>query len=42
MRLVRDGEKVGEGSLEVGREGDNISIATLSPPECLLREDGQR
>ena len=30
MRLVR-GEG-GEGSMEVGREGDNISIATLSPP----------
>ena len=33
VRLIRDGEKVGEGGMEVGGEGDYIPIATLSPPE---------
>ena len=34
MRLIRDGEKEGEGGMEVGEEGDYIPIATrLSPPE---------
>ena len=33
MRLIRDGEKEGEGVMEVGEEGDFIPIATLSPPE---------
>ena len=33
IRLVRDREKVGEGGVEVGEEGDYIPIATLSPPE---------
>ena len=35
MRLIRDGEKGGEGGggMEVGTEGDYIPIATLSPPE---------
>ena len=28
-----DGEKEGEGGMEVGGEGDYIPIATLSPPE---------
>ena len=28
MRLIRDGEKVGEGGMEVGGEGDYIPIAT--------------
>ena len=32
-RLIRDGEKVGEGGVEQGGEGDYLSIATLSPPE---------
>jgi len=32
MRLIRDGEK-GEVGMEVGEEGDNIPIATLSPLE---------
>ena len=40
MRLIRDGEKEGEGVMEVGEEGDFIPIATLSPPWLLL--DGQR
>ena len=32
IRLIRDGEKEwGEGGMEVGGEGDYISIATLSP-----------
>ena len=33
IRLIMDGEKVGEGGMEVGEEGDYIPIATLSPPE---------
>ena len=33
IRLIRDGEKVGEGGMEVGGEGDYTSITTLSPPE---------
>ena len=34
IRLIRDGEKGGgEGSMEVGGEGDYIPIATLSSPE---------
>ena len=33
IRLIRDGEKRGEGGMEVGGEGDYIPIATLSPPE---------
>ena len=33
IRLIRDGEKVGDGGVEVGKgEGDYIPIATLSPP----------
>ena len=32
-RLIRDGEKRGGGGMEVGGEGDYITIATLSPPE---------
>ena len=31
VRLIR-GEEEGEGGMEVGREGDYIPIATLSPP----------
>ena len=31
-RLIRDGEK-GEGSMEVGEEGDYVPITTQSPPE---------
>ena len=33
LRLIRDGEKWGEGGMEVVGEGDYIPIATLSPPE---------
>ena len=33
MGLIRDGEKGGEGGMEVAGEGDYIPIATLSPPE---------
>ena len=34
MRLISgDGEKGGGGGLEMGGEGDDIPIATLSPPE---------
>ena len=33
VQLIRDGEKGGEGGMEVGEEGDYIPIATLSPPE---------
>ena len=33
IRLIRDGEKGGEGGREMGREGDYIPAATLSPPE---------
>ena len=33
IRLIRDGEKGGGGVMEVGGEGDDIPIATLSPPE---------
>ena len=39
MKLIRDGEKRGEGGgggegdMKVGEEGDYIPIATLSPPE---------
>ena len=32
IRLMRDRDK-GGGGMEVGEEGDYISIATLSPPE---------
>ena len=32
VRLIRDGEK-GEGGMDVGKEGDYIPIATLSPPD---------
>ena len=33
-RLIRDKEKGGGGrGMELGEEGDNIPIATLSPPE---------
>ena len=35
MRLIRDGEKVGDGGVEVGEEGDYIPVATLSPPAHL-------
>ena len=35
IRLIRDGEK-GVG-VEVVEEGENIPIATLSPPEWLLQ-----
>ena len=35
IRLIRDGENVGEGGMEVGEVGEYISIATLSPPEWL-------
>ena len=33
VRLIRDGERKGEEGMEVGGEGDNVPIATLSPPE---------
>ena len=36
IRLIRDGEKVGEGGVKMGVGGgevDYIPIATLSPPE---------
>ena len=33
VRLIRDGEKVGEGGMEVREGVDYILIATLSPPE---------
>ena len=36
IRLIRDGEKVWEGGVEMGvggGEGDYIPIAILSPPE---------
>ena len=45
VRLIRDGEKVWGGRVEVGKEGDYIAIATLSPPEfgwLVLRENGAR
>ena len=29
VRLIRDGEKGGEGVIEVGVEGDYIPVATL-------------
>ena len=33
VRLIRDGEKGGGGSMEVVEEGDYVPITTLSPPE---------
>ena len=33
IRLIRDGEKGGGGGMEVGKDGDYIPNATLSPPE---------
>ena len=33
IRFIRDGDKVGEGGMEVGEEGDYIPIAKLPPPE---------
>ena len=39
VRLIRDGENGGGGGMELGEEGDSLSlslyiyIATLSPPE---------
>ena len=32
IRLIMDGEK-GGGGMEVGGEGDYISVGTLSPPK---------
>ena len=36
IRLIRDGEKGGEGGMEMGVEGDYTPVATLSPPEWHL------
>ena len=33
VHFIRDGEKGGEGGMEVQEEGDYIPIATLSPTE---------
>ena len=41
IRLIRDGEKGGEGGMEVRGEGDYLPVATLSPPELPLHSDGQ-
>ena len=33
IKFIRDAEKGGGGSMQVGGGGDYIPIATLSPPE---------
>ena len=41
MDVGREGKGRGRG-MEVGGEGDYVPIATLSPPELLLHQGGQR
>ena len=40
--VLGTGRKGAGGGMEVGEEGDHIAFTTLSPPERLLHEDGQR